>query len=82
VPPCHRLDVSAAGKGYYYGVVPSTPMLMPPRIDAEQVERTRDANAEAADDAASEGNQKSDYYYAHRRKIDFHVPTPMPQRIN
>ena len=76
----------AAGKGYYYGVVPSVPVLMPPRIDAAEVEKTRDASATAeagGDEATADqpSKLKADYYYAHRRKIDFHVPTPQPQRI-
>ena len=92
------MDKSAVGKGYYYGVVPSTPVLMPPRIDQKEVDEQREkAKAAANAKATSEGKEeeeggdeedggapkaKSNYYYAHRRKIDWHIPTPVPARID
>ena len=98
----------APGKGYYRGVVPSTPVLMPPRIDpvdvsaadghasatpaacttadeGKQVSTSSSTSAGATPVAASSPSaleQRSEYYYAHRRKVDFHVPTPAPQRID
>lgn len=86
----------APGKGYYSGVVPSVPVLMPPRIAQEDVaaaaataaaatgeaaERSGAASAAGEPGAAIGIAQRSGYYYAHRRKIDFHVPTPEPRRI-
>ena len=85
----------APGKGYYSGVVPSVPVLMPPRIaqedraaaataaaaTGEAAERSGAASAAGEPGAAIGIAQRSGYYYAHRRKIDFHVPTPEPRRI-
>ena len=47
-------------------------VLAPPRIDA----------ADVAPHAPSTGAENaSDYYYAHRRATDYHIPTPSPQRM-
>lgn len=64
-------DKSMPGKGYYAGVVPSVPVLMPPRIDASEVKEEGEGDGPNAGTKA-----KSGYYYAHRRKIDFKVPAP------
>ena len=68
------------GKGYYAGVVPSVPVLMPPKIDPAEVKKE---GVEEEEPAAKEASAptKSGYYYAHRRKIDFKVPTPAPTPI-
>ena len=66
------VDKSAPGKGYYAGVVPSVPVLMPPRLDPA------DVKAEGGEEVGGGGKSTSGYYYAHRRKIDFKVPTPTP----
>ena len=66
-------DKSMPGKGYYAGVVPSVPVLMPPKIDPAEVKK------ETGDDEAEGTKARSGYYYAHRRKIDFKVPTPAPK---
>ena len=70
---------------------------MPPRIDQKEVDEQREkAKAAANAKATSEGKEeeggdeedggapkaKSNYYYAHRRKIDWHIPTPVPARID
>ena len=105
-PPLEALRLTekpAPGKGYYRGVVPSTPVLMPPRIEpvdvsaadqpaacttadeGKQVSSSSSTSAGATTAAASSEaplEKRSEYYYAHRRKIDFHVPTPAPQRID
>ena len=83
----------APGKGYYAGVVPSVPVLMPPRIDPTDVNAVAEGGEGAADGvttpASGDGaktpmgqNLDGEYYYAHRRKIDFKIPTPTPQRID
>ena len=68
-----------SGKGYYYAAVTSDkqtmPTLAPKKIDPAEVK----ASAESEDEPIA---AKSNYYYAHRRKIDFHVPTPAPKRID
>jgi len=61
-----------SGAGYYYAAITTDqhtqPVAAPQRIDSSQVK---------SDHAPTGGTApKSDYYYAHRRKIDFHVPTP------
>ena len=38
--------------------------------------------AEGEAEGATNKKSSSEYYYAHRRKIDFHVPTPPPQRLD
>jgi hypothetical protein len=83
-------DRSAPGKGYYAGVVPSVPLLPPPRIDSADVhirEATAGSSQGEDDGDGSQGNgelerkTKSEYYYAHRRTIDFKVPCA-PVRID
>jgi hypothetical protein len=74
-----------SGEGYYYAAVTSDqhtlPVAMPQKIDPSQV--NREAPAPACDSCTDSRSvaSKSAYYYAHRRKIDFHVPTPPPQKI-
>ena len=69
-------DKSRPGVGYYAGVVPSVPGLMPPKIDPAEGKK------DPADDEAEAGTKaKTGYYYAHRRKIDFKVPTPAPKPL-
>ena len=45
----------------------------------------RDADASLADVAphapSTDAEITSDYYYAHRRATDYHIPTPSPQRM-
>ena len=71
-------DVAGSGRGYYYAAVTSdkhaTPVAAPTRIQSSEVATQPQAALESA-------AGKSDYYYAHRRKIDFVVPTPPPQRL-
>ena len=93
-PPINQLrltDKPAPGKGYYYGVVPSTPVLMPPKIDPSDVTHPNEGEGGAPAEANATGdgskapmgqNLAGEYYYAHRRKIDFKIPTPTPQRID
>jgi len=47
-------------------------VLAPPRIDAADV--TPHA-------PSTDAEITSDYYYAHRRAPDYHIPTPSPQRM-
>ena len=47
-------------------------VLAPPRIDAADV--TPHA-------PSTDAEITSDYYYAHRRATDYHIPTPSPQRM-
>ena len=73
-----------SGAGYYYAAITSDqhtlPVNAPHKIDGSQVGTTDDADGAGASGSAG-GAGKSNYYYAHRRKIDFHVPTPAPQKI-
>ena len=74
-----------SGEGYYYAAVTSDqhtlPVAMPQKIDPSQVNREAPAPACDSCTASRSVASKSAYYYAHRRKIDFHVPTPPPQKI-
>ena len=74
-----------SGEGYYYAAVTSDqhtlPVTMPQKIDPSQVIREGTAPTCESCAASSSVMSKSAYYYAHRRKIDFHVPTPPPQKI-
>lgn len=70
---------AGSGKGYYYAAVTSDKQVLalpePKRIDAAEVQSPTEAKPEPI------GEKKGDYYYAHRRKIDFKVPTPQPRRL-
>ena len=84
-------DKAAPGKGYYAGVVPSVPVLMPPKIGGaaappnEEEEGSSGATNQSSSSSsggAGGATQRSEYYYAHRRKIDFQIPTPAPRRLD
>ena len=85
------LSRSAAGSsGYYYAAVTEDrrkiPVQEPTRIDSTEVselEAPAKGDPTGAEPAAEGGAPgKSNYYYAHRRKVDYKIPIPKPKRID
>ena len=52
------------------------PLAPPQKINAASVGPLSEGSG-----LSEPAEPKSSYYYAHRRKIDFHIPTPTPQRL-
>jgi thioredoxin 1 len=71
---------AGSGSGYYYAAVTSDkqsmPLAPPQKINAASVGPLSEGSG-----LSEPAEPKSSYYYAHRRKIDFHIPTPTPQRL-
>lgn len=96
VPPAPAVasqnDVSrsqaGSGSGYYYAAVTEDKRTMeaaaPTRIDAAEVKPIPAKGDPTGGVEAAEGGEpaKSNYYYAHRRKVDYNIPTPTPKRID